>query len=123
MGILSALFSPKKIGEVATSAVRGLDDLILTDQERIEKTQQAQDLYSKLWLAATPSAIARRIIAVITVSVWAVLVLFSVLIHGVSPEWSKQSQHVLETVVMAPVNIILGFYFISQIVTNYQKKA
>jgi len=122
MGLLSSLFSPKKIGEVATSAVRGLDDLVYTEQEKAEKTQQAQDLYAKLWLSATPSAITRRVIAVVTIFVWAALILFAVVSHGFSPEWSKQTLNILETIVLQPVNLILGFYFLSQVVTNYKAK-
>ena len=120
MGVLD-LFSPKKIGEVATSAVKGLDSIVYTEQEKAEKTQIAQELYSKLWMAATPSALSRRIIAAVVVFVWAFLVLLIALLYGISKEWALFVFELLKEVVLQPVNIILGFYFLSQVVTNYSK--
>jgi hypothetical protein len=121
MGILSSLFSPKKIGEVATSAVRGMDDLIYTEQERAEKTQEAQRLYSELYMAALPSALARRIIAVLVVLVWCTMMLFATAIHGFDPKWSEQTLKILQEMVVQPVNIILGFYFLQAVVKTYRK--
>ena len=120
MGLLD-LFSPKKIGEVATSAVKGLDSIVYTEQEKAEKTQVAQELYSKLWMAATPSALSRRIIAAVVVFVWAFLVMLIALLYGLSKEWALFVFDLLKEVVLQPVNIILGFYFLSQVVTNYRK--
>ena len=121
MGILSSLFSPKKIGEVATSAVRGMDDLVYTEQERAEKTQEAQRLYSELYMAALPSALARRIIAVLVVLVWCTMMLFATAIHGFDPKWSEQTLKILQEMVVQPVNIILGFYFLQAVVKTYRK--
>jgi cation transport ATPase len=121
MGLLD-LFSPKKIGEVATSAVKGLDSIVYTEQEKAEKTQVAQELYSKLWMAATPSALSRRIIAAVVVFVWAFLVILIALLYGLSREWALFVFDLLKDVVLQPVNIILGFYFLKQIVSEYRDK-
>jgi cation transport ATPase len=121
VGLLRSLFSPKDIGEVARSAVRGLDDLVYTEQEKAEKTQEAQRLYSELYMAALPSALARRIIAVLVVLVWCTMMLFATAIHGFDPKWSEQTLKILQEMVVQPVNIILGFYFLQAVVKTYRK--
>jgi hypothetical protein len=121
VGLLRSLFSPKDIGEVARSAVRGLDDVVYTEQERAEKTQEAQRLYSELYMAALPSALARRIIAVLVVLVWCTMMLFATAIHGFDPKWSEQTLKILQEMVVQPVNIILGFYFLQAVVKTYRK--
>lgn len=125
---LAALFSPKTIAETARSAVKGLDDIVYTDQEKAEKTQAAQDLYAKLWASALPSALSRRIIASVIVSVWAFLILFGVSAYTV--EWwlsntdnvAQFTFTVLREIVLQPMNIIVSFYFLKQIVTEYRKE-
>ena len=121
MNWLKNLFSPQTIADTAKSAIRGLDDIVYTDQEKAEKTQQAQSLYAKLWMAATPSALSRRIIAAVVIAVWAFMVLFAVVVYGFDEEWSKFTLELLKEIVLQPVNIILGFYFLKQIVTEYRK--
>ena len=96
MNWLTSLFSPKKIGELADSAVKGLDSIVYTDQEKAEKTQTAQKLYAKLWMAAAPSALTRRIIATVMVGVWAFLILFGVAVYKIDKEWSQFSFEVLK---------------------------
>lgn len=121
LSIIGSLFSPKKIGELATSAVKGLDSIVYTEQERDQKTQAAQELYKELYLAAAPSALTRRILATVMVGVWAFLIIFGVLVWKINGEWSEFTFKVLEAVVLQPVNIIVGFYFLKQIVTEYRK--
>ena len=120
MSWLTSLFSPKTIAETARSAVKGLDSIVYTDQEKAEKTQAAQALYSKLWLAALPSALTRRIIAAFTVGLWALLILLGCLVYGFNEGWARFIFEVLQEIVLQPVNIILGFYFLKQIVTEYR---
>ena len=125
MGLLSgikALFSPKTIAETAKSAVRGLDSIVYTEQEKAEKTQAAQTLYAELWKAAVPSAISRRVIAAIMVSVWAVLVLTAmVLIAAGADARAEKVVELLVTVVKDPVSIIVSFYFLKDIVKTYRE--
>lgn len=121
MGLLD-IFSPKKIGELATSAVKGLDDVVYTDQERDERTEKAQEMYARLWTAAAPSALSRRIIAAIVVSVWAFLICLTAVVWPYKQEWSEFLLELLREIILQPVNIILGFYFLKQIVTEYRKK-
>ena len=121
LGILGRLFNPKMIAETARSAVRGLDDIVYTDQEKAEKTETAQALYAKLWMAATPSAVSRRLIAVLLVATWCLLILFGVAIYAFGQvDTAEFTFRVLKEVLLQPVNIIVGFYFLKQIVTDYQ---
>jgi hypothetical protein len=120
MSWLKSLFSPKAIGDMAESAVKGLDSIVYTEQEKAEKTQTAQKLYAKMWMAASPSALTRRILASVMVGVWAFLILFGVIVYKIDEEWSKFAFEVLKEVVLNPVNIIVGFYFLKQIVTEYR---
>jgi len=125
MGLLSgikALFSPKTIAETAKSAVRGLDSIVYTEQEKAEKTQAAQTLYAELWKAAVPSAISRRVIAAIMVSVWAILVLTAMvlIVLGYDPRATKVID-LLMNVVKDPVSVIVGFYFLKDIVKTFRE--
>jgi hypothetical protein len=72
-------------------------------------------------MAALPSALARRIIAVLVVLVWCTMMLFATAIHGFDPKWSEQTLKILQEMVVQPVNIILGFYFLQAVVKTYRK--
>ena len=124
MGLLAgvkALFSPKTIAETAKSAVRGLDSIVYTDQEKAEKTQAAQSLYAELWKAAVPSAISRRLIAAVMVGTWAILILTTITLNAFGKtEAAKFTLQVLTDVVKDPVSIIVGFYFLKDIVKTYK---
>lgn len=122
MGLLANLFSPKTIGDLAKSAVKGLDDVVYTDQERAEKTEAGQKLYAKLYMAALPSALSRRIIAAITVSVWAFLVILAAVVWSFNEEWSKFILELLKEIILQPVNLILSFYFLKAIATEFRKE-
>lgn len=118
---IKSLFSPKTIAETARSAVKGLDDIVYTEQEKAEKTQQAQSLYAELWKAAVPSAISRRVIAAVMVGVWAVLVLTAMLLIAAGADAKAEKViELLVTVVKDPVSIIVGFYFLKDIVKTYR---
>lgn len=122
MSLLARLFaSPKTVTETVRSAVRGLDDIVYTEQERAEKTQQAQELYGKMWMAALPSALSRRLIACIFVATWAILVLTGVGLYAFGiVEAAEFTFRVLREIVLQPVNIIVGFYFLKQVVAEYR---
>lgn len=123
MSFLARLFSsPKVVADTAKSAIRGLDDLVYTEQEKAEKTQQAQELYSKMWLAALPSALSRRLIAVMFVATWCLLIIVGVGLYAFGQADSAEfTFRVLKEVMLQPVNIIVGFYFLKQIVSEYRK--
>ena len=124
---LKAIFSAKEIGETAKSAVRGLDSIVYTEQEQAEKTETAQNLYSELWKAALPSAISRRVIASVIVATWAFLIVYGIVAYTIETWLAGSTQVaeftflVLKEIVLQPMNIIVSFYFLKQIVTEYRK--
>lgn len=124
MGFVKRLFSsPKAIEDTISSAVRGLDSIVYTDQERDERTERAQELYSKLWMAAVPSAISRRLIAVAVVFTYCMLILIAVALHVAGLIKSAEfTLSLLKEALVNPFNIIIGFYFLKQVVDTYRNK-
>lgn len=128
MGFWKRLFSaPDAVTEVTKSAISGLDSLVYTDQERADRTHKAQELYSQLWLAAVPSALSRRLIAVCFVFTYCGLIIVGTVL-GIFGAWYETSFkaaefvfRILSEVLMQPVNIIVGFYFLKQVVESYRK--
>lgn len=123
MGFLSRLFSsPDAIADTVKSATRGLDDLVYTDQERDERTQLAQEIYKEMWLAAVPSALSRRLIACAFVFTYCLMCLAGVAFFAFSMDnVAEFSFRVLKEVLLWPVNAIVGFYFLKQVVSTYRK--
>lgn len=118
MSIWARLFaSPEAVADTVKSAVRGLDDIVYTEQEKAERHEKAQELWSQLWLAAVPSALSRRIIAVTIVGVWALLILAGVLFISLDMVGAAEfAFKALEEVVVQPMNIVVGFYFLQKII-------
>ena len=122
MSFFRRLFSSTAVVEdTARSAIRGLDDLVYTEQEAAEKTQMGQELYGALWKAAVPSALSRRLIACVIVGVWAFLIIMAALVWTINEAYSMFLLDVLATIVLQPMNIVVGFYFLKQIVTEYKR--
>ena len=123
-GLLSRLFSSTDVvASTIKSATKGLDSLVYTDQERAEKTEVAQKIYQKMWMAALPSALSRRLIACTMVAVWAILIVTGVAEYAAG--WKDAADYtfgVLKEVVLQPVNIIVSFYFLKQVVAEYRNK-
>ena len=116
--------SPKLVEDTARSAIKGLDDIVYTEQERAEKTQLAQDLYAKLWSAAVPSAISRRLIAVCLVFVYSLIAVTAIALYAFGlVDAAMFSLKTLLELFLQPVNIVVGFYFLKQVVTEYTKKS
>jgi len=115
--------SPKAIEDTLASARRGLDDLVYTDQEKDERTERAQELYSKLWMAAVPSAVSRRLIAVSVVFTYCFLLVTAVALHVAGMiESAEFTLALLGEALVNPFNIIIGFYFLKQVVDTYRNK-
>ena len=126
MGFLKRLFSaPEVVASTVQSAVRGLDDIGYTEQEKAEKTAAAQQIYQAMWMAAVPSALSRRIIATAVTFVWTLLVILLVIQGGYFGNGEGSAAaftfQVLKEIVAVPFSIIVGFYFLSQVVTKATK--
>lgn len=121
MGILASIFGSKKNTEtIVDGAVSGIDKIFFTKEEKSEANQKLSDWYLKYLAATQPQNLARRLIAVIIVALWAVLVVFGVWIRWFSYEMSDFTFKVLVEVVMNPFLVVVGFYFLTHTVRAYQ---
>lgn len=123
MGFLKRLFSsPDVIEKTVDGIYSGVDKVFFTQEERSEATQKAQEIYQAMWMASVPSALSRRIIACSVTFVWVILVLLMVALgifdNMASAEFTFE---VMKNIVATPFGIIIGFYFLSQVVTNFKK--
>jgi hypothetical protein len=89
MGIFDKLFgSDKQLDKLTTGAVNGLDKIFFTAEEKSEANQKLSEWYLKYLEATQPQNLARRLIALIVVSLWAFLILFGVLLYKLDMAWS-----------------------------------
>jgi len=95
-------------------AMSGIDKLVFTDQEKVEFSQAAGKAYlehQKVILKEnTAKSITRRILAVMVMGTFLLLLVFSVGIYTIDPEWSKFSLQVASTLSTGFTAIIV-FYF------------
>ena len=111
MNILGAIFgSSKHTGTVLS----GIDKAFFTKEEKSE--------YFLKYLAATqPQNLARRLIAVIVVALWALLIIIAVVVWPWMPDWSERIFSILKSVVNTPFSIIIGFYFAAHLARAWKK--
>ena len=123
MNILASIFgSAKNTETIVDGATKGLDKLFFTKEEKSEANQKLSDWYLKYLAATQPQNLARRLIAMIVVGVWAILILFGVGIRWFSITYSDYVFTVLTDVVAQPFLLVTGFYFLTHAVRAYQKK-
>ena len=117
MSFLGRLFSnPKFIEKTVDSAVSGVDKLFYTDEEKADARAKSLALYERLWLAAVPSAVNRRIVAAAITAAWllCILVALAANMFGFS-EFADYALLMLQDVVNPPFMIVVGFYFLKSV--------
>lgn len=132
--LFAAIFGSSKNTEtVVEGAVAGLDKMFFTKEERAESSQKIADWYLKYLAATQPQNLARRLIAMVVVLMWALIILvgltaralemwvFEPIKEGAVP-YSDYAFSVLTDVVATPFAIVMGFYFAAHMVRAYQKK-
>lgn len=121
MGLLDKLFgSDKQLDKLTTGAVNGLDKIFFTAEEKSEANQKLSEWYLKYLEATQPQNLARRLIALIVVSLWAFLILFGVVLYKMDMAWSAFVFSTLNNIVNNPFMIIVGFYFLTHAVRAYR---
>lgn len=121
--LLGAVFgTPKNTETIVNSAVKGLDAIVFTEEERAEAGLKLNAWYLKYLQATHPQNLARRLIAIIVVSLWALLVLLSAVMYPWLPEYSDWIFTELEDVVNTPFSIIIGFYFATHLARAFRKE-
>ncbi len=123
ISIVKRIFSrPKDASTIIDGAVKGLDKMFFTKEERADANQKLSEWYLK-YLAATQSQnLARRFIAMLVVGLWVLLVISGVAIRSISVEYSEYIFKVLTEIVMQPFSIIIGFFFLAHVVRSYGDK-
>jgi hypothetical protein len=121
MGLLDKLFgSEKQLDKLTTGAVSGLDKMFFTKEEKAEANQKLSEWYLKYLGATQPQNLARRLIAMVVVALWALLILLGVLLFRLDPGWSAFVFSTLDNIVNNPFMIIVGFYFLTHAVRAYK---
>jgi hypothetical protein len=121
MGLLDKLFgSDKQLDKLTTGAVAGLDKMFFTKEEKAEANQKLSEWYLKYLGATQPQNLARRLIAMVVVALWALLILLGVLLFRLDPGWSAFVFSTLDNIVNNPFMIIVGFYFLTHAVRAYK---
>ncbi len=101
MKLLARLFGS---GDTTSAVLSGIDKAWFTDQEK-------SGFFLKYLAATQPQNLARRLIAVIVVLLWAMLILLGVALYKFDPAYSDFIFSTLKDVVNTPFGIIIGFYF------------
>ena len=108
--LLGAIFGSS---DTTKAVISGLDNAFFTDQEKSG--------YLLKYLAATqPQNLARRMIAVIVVALWALLILLAVAVYPWQADYSMRIFAILQDVVNMPFSIIIGFYFAAHLARAWQ---
>lgn len=125
MGLLS-LLTGKTIESVAGAAVSGIDALILTDEERLKYHAKAAETHLEITRViateSTPTAVSRRIMAVLVVGPFVLLKLTSAAAYLAG--WYGDAAHLneLSSDFEYAVIAVVTFYFGSHIVKNMRKQ-
>jgi hypothetical protein len=122
IGVLKSLFgSPKSTGKIVDAAVKGLDAVVFTEEERSEASGHMRDWYLKYLEATQPQNLSRRFLAIMIGLVWAFILLLASLTYPFMPEYSEFLFKVLVENINTPFGVILGFYFLTAAVRAYKK--
>ena len=126
MSIFSWITGSSKSAEKAVDGVvSGIDAMFFTDEEKSQANMKALELKIEFARATAGMSISRRIIVVMVSSAWLLLVM---LLAGLGVWLGKEAPAVdylfrlLTDVVMQPFSIIVGFYFLAQVVGNARGK-
>lgn len=125
MSLFSWLTGNSKAAETAVDGVvNGIDAMIFTDEERSQANMKALELKIEFARATAGMSISRRIIVVVVAGAWLFLVLLLAALGlwlGKEAEGVKYLFELLRDVVNEPFMIIVGFYFLAQVVGNARK--
>ena len=83
------------------------DSLVFTDQEKTS-------LFIEFQKATLPQNLARRLIATMIVGLFCFLILLAVIIWQYQKEYAEYIFKVLSDVMVAPVTVIISFYFLKR---------
>ena len=124
VGFLGKLFgSSDTASKVVDGAIKGMDALVFTDEEKSQANDKMRDWFLRYLEASQPQNVSRRLIACVVAGVWAFLIILCAVL-GCFEATLRAAEFVfglLKEVVLQPFNIILGFYFVTQLVSRAKK--
>ena len=111
--------------DAVESAVDGavglLDNAFFTDQERSAASTKMMEFRMQFAIKTQSMSISRRVITVAVVAMWLLLVLLLVIFGSIAGGKSDTVLFlfdIMEDIVMPPFIVIVGFYFLSQVVSK-----
>lgn len=119
--LLAAIFGTgDNTSKIVNSAIVGIDKLVFTDEERSDASAKVAEWYLRYLAATQPQNLARRLIALVIVCLWALLVIAGVALYKLDAAYSAYIFDVLADIVMNPFLMVMGFYFAAHIVRTWQ---
>lgn len=101
---------------VLDASVAGIDKLFYTAEEKAENAARFADWYLRYLAATNPQNLARRLIALVVVLLWALLIIAGVALWKVDEAYSKFVFETLVDIVAPPFLLIMGFYYGAHVV-------
>jgi len=117
------LGNSKMVEKVSDAVISTGDALFFTDEEKSIASQKILDWKIAYAKATQGQSIARRIIAIGVTFMWVLVGLLALTakFFGVDA-FAIYAMGFLKDVVMQPFSIIVGFYFLAHVVSNFGKK-
>lgn len=110
--------SPDAINKSMDAAYSGIDKVFYTEEEKADARERSLKLYEKLWLAAIPSAVNRRIVSAAITAMWVLCIVVALAANAFGySEYADYALKMLTEVVNPPFMIVSGFYFLKAVAT------
>lgn len=117
MGLISWITGTSTAEKAISVVSDKLDAAIFTEQERSETAQKFNEWLLKYMEATNPQNVARRLIALVVVALWALLILAGVILHAAGAvELSRYIFETLKEYVIDAFLLIMAFYFAAHVV-------
>ncbi len=124
MGLISWISGGGETAKkVVDAAINTGDALFFTDEEKSQASQKRLDWVLKYMSATNAQNVARRLIAVMVVGIWAFILAIAVIAGYFSRDEGSYAVWlfgVLKDVVANPYNIIMAFYFLTGTVRAFK---
>jgi len=125
MGILSAVFgTAKNTDKIVDGAVKGIDKLVFTNEEKAEYQAKAADWFLRYLEASQPQNVSRRLIAVVVSAVWAfysvltaIVGLLELYLGGGTTVGAEFLAGTGIKLVLPSFGLIVSFYFIKHMIS------
>lgn len=115
MSIWGSIFGSKETGDaLVNGAVKGIDALFFTDEEKSQASKEGFQLYIEYQKATAPQNVARRYIALMVGALWSILILLSTGLAVFNHDSFSQVWDIAEKVSIV-WGLIVTFYYVKRI--------